>query len=217
MKTQQLKKFRRPVLVVFIAIALGQNMAYADLSVGSIFGQAQAGAVVNVVNVDTGLKRSLTTDGNGRFSFSQLPSGRYKVTSNGIDREVQVALGTGTSVNFNADATEHISVVGSAINPIDTSSVESSTVLTATQLEMLPVGRDISDVALLAPGTVRGDSGFGNWHPLVVRQLRKTAITSMVLTSPMPAPFCPMAACLLTPSVSNKSKPVVLAQSMAAH
>ncbi len=161
MKTQQLRKFQRPVLAVLIAIALGQNMAYADLSVGSIFGQAQSGAVVNVVNVDTGLKRSLTTDSNGRFSFSQLPSGRYKVTSNGVDREVQVALGTGTSVNFNADATEHISVVGSAINPIDTSSVESSTVLTATQLEMLPVGRDISDVALLAPGTVRGDSGFG--------------------------------------------------------
>ena len=69
MKTQQLKKFQRPVLVVLIAIALGQNMAYADLSVGSIFGQAQSGAVVNVVNVDTGLKRSLTTDSNGRFSF----------------------------------------------------------------------------------------------------------------------------------------------------
>ncbi len=151
---------RRSVLAAAIAITLAQGVVHADLSVGSIFGHTQQGVVVTVVNVDTGLKRELTADANGRFNFSQLPTGRYKVTANGVTRDAVVALGTGTPVSFEDDA-ERLTVVGASINPIDTSSVESGMVITAAQLEKLPVGRDISDVALLAPGTVRGDSGFG--------------------------------------------------------
>jgi hypothetical protein len=56
-----------------------------------------------------------------------------------------------------------VTVVGAgAINPIDVSSVESTTVFTAEQIQALPVSRDVTNVALLAPGTVRGDTGLGN-------------------------------------------------------
>lgn len=48
-----------------------------------------------------------------------------------------------------------IKVMGSRINPIDVSSVESTTILTAEQLSRAPVSRDTTNVALLAPGTVR--------------------------------------------------------------
>lgn len=51
-----------------------------------------------------------------------------------------------------------ITVVGhGAINPIDVSSVESTTILTAEQYGRMPVERDTTNVALLAPGTVRTD------------------------------------------------------------
>ncbi|WP_152599960.1 alpha-2-macroglobulin family protein [Noviluteimonas dokdonensis] len=53
-----------------------------------------------------------------------------------------------------------ITVVGNgAINPIDVTSVESTTILTAEQLSRIPVPRDTTSVALLAPGTVRKASG----------------------------------------------------------
>ena len=56
-----------------------------------------------------------------------------------------------------------LTVVGSsAINPIDVSSMESATILTAEQIANIPVARDTTSVALLAPGTVRGDAAFGN-------------------------------------------------------
>lgn len=48
--------------------------------------------------------------------------------------------------------------VGSYINAIDVSSVESTTILTAEQIARIPVARNITNVALLAPGSVRGDS-----------------------------------------------------------
>lgn len=47
--------------------------------------------------------------------------------------------------------------VGSYINAIDVSSTESSTILTAEQIARIPVGRNITNVALLAPGTVRSE------------------------------------------------------------
>ena len=45
-------------------------------------------------------------------------------------------------------------VVSEGVNPIDVASVESTTILTAEQVSRLPVNRENSAVALLAPGTV---------------------------------------------------------------
>lgn len=161
MKQQQLRK---SLLASIVALSLSPSLSWADLSQGSIFGQAKAGSVIVVKNLATGLTRQLTVDASGRFQFGQLPGGDYLVESAGVRTQVKVSLGTGTPVSLLAQPAEveRIAISGRAINPIDVSSVESSTVFSSEQLAQLPVGRDISDVALLAPGTVRGDSGFGN-------------------------------------------------------
>src|SRR5207342_645182 len=136
---------------------------YAQSSVGSINGDAAAGSSVTIQNVDTGVSREVTADSNGRFNFPQLAPGRYKVTSGGTSRDVQVKVGTGSTVSFAQQEFNAVEVVGAtSFNPIDVSSVESTTVFTAEQIDQLPVARDVTNVALLAPGTVRGDSGFGN-------------------------------------------------------
>src|SRR5690606_22380716 len=81
-----------------------------------------------------------------------------------------VSSGSGSNVSFvaaassSATALDAVEVRGfaGAVNPIDGSSVESVTILTEAQLDRLPVRRNATDVALLAPGTVRGDNRFGN-------------------------------------------------------
>lgn len=154
-----------------LSVALGMCFAggvQAQSSVGSIFGDAAGNSEVTIENLDTGTSRAITSDANGHFTFTQLSPGRYRVTAGGVSREVQVKVGTGTPVNLAASSggatqLDTVTVVGSnAINPIDVSSVESTTVFTAEQIASLPVGRDITSVALLAPGTVKGDTGFGN-------------------------------------------------------
>lgn len=159
MKQQQQ---RISVLATLIALALFPLAGQADLSQGSIYGQAKAGTVVQVKHLATGLSRQITVDDSGRFQFSQLPGGDYLVENAGRSSQVKVSLGTGSVVQFDQpQSIERMAVTGRAINPIDVSSVESASVFSAEQLANLPVGRDISDVAMLAPGTVRGDSGFG--------------------------------------------------------
>lgn len=150
-----------------LSIALGMCVAggvQAQSAVGSIFGNGQPGATITIQNPQTGLSRTSTAGADGRFTFSQLPSGTYVVTTDGQRREVEVKIGGGSQVVFGGGTTDlgRVNVTGTrAFNPIDVSSVESNSVFTAEQLISLPVASDVSSVALLAPGTVRGDTGLG--------------------------------------------------------
>ena len=160
-------KPRRPqVRRTLLALALGFALAHpalAQQSAGSIFGQASG--KVTIENLDTGFSREVEADAAGRFRFTALPTGKYKVSSGGSEKTVTVNAGIGSEVQFAAEAAtlDSIVVTGSgAVNPIDVSSVESVTVLTAEQVNTLPVARDVTSVALLAPGTTKGDTAFGN-------------------------------------------------------
>jgi len=162
------KGFKRSALTLALGVCFAGGVS-AQSSVGSIFGETSPGGKVTIQNADTGISREITAGSDGKFNFPQLAPGRYTVTSAQGSRDVQVRVGTGTPVSFAAttggDATNlgAVTVVApAAFNPIDVSSVESTTVFTAEQIDQLPVGRDVTNVALLAPGTVRGDSGFGN-------------------------------------------------------
>lgn len=162
-----------------LSVALGMcfsTVAFAQSNTaGAIFGQAEAGSSVQVTNPSTGFSRSITVGNDGNYRFSALPTGTYTVTYQGpggtaTTREgIAVSVGTGTPVNFSsasssdAKTLDAVTVRGSKmVNPIDVSSVESATILTAQQLAKIPVARDTTSVALLAPGTVKGDGAFGN-------------------------------------------------------
>ncbi|MBD9368542.1 TonB-dependent receptor [Xanthomonas sp. XNM01] len=150
-----------------LSLALGVCVAggvQAQSAVGSIFGSGQPGATIVITSPQTGLSRSISAAADGRFTFTQLPTGRYVITSDGQTREVEVKVGSGVQVQFGATTDlGAVNVQGArALNPIDLSSVESTSVFTSDQLISLPVASDVSSVALLAPGTVRGDSGMGS-------------------------------------------------------
>jgi hypothetical protein len=159
---QARRTLKRSALALAITLAASSPLYAQSNSQGYIFGQVSGGGSVLVENVGTGQKREIAVDADGNFRASALPTGRYRVTHNGVTREVTVNLGGGTNVTFeNAEQLETIDVIGT-VNPIDLSSVESTTILTAEQVEKIPVPRTITNVALLAPGTVRGDAAFGN-------------------------------------------------------
>ncbi|HWU70733.1 MAG TPA: TonB-dependent receptor, partial [Pseudoxanthomonas sp.] len=124
---------------------------------------------VTITNPATGFSRAVTVGSDGSFRFSALPTGQYTVTtSGGASRNVTVNVGVAAAAEFaaagggGATTLDAVTVVGNAVNPIDVSSVESTTILTAEQIAKIPVARDATSVALLAPGTVKGDAAFGN-------------------------------------------------------
>ena len=158
----QRKHFKRSALALAIGMTIAGG-ALAQSSVGSVFGNAEPSAKVTIENAQTGFRREVMADGEGRFNVSQLAPGTYKVTSGSSTQNVIVRVGTGSSVDLaKVTALEAMEVLGSTVNPIDISSVESSTILTEERIDSIAVARNVTNVALLAPGTVKGDNRFGN-------------------------------------------------------
>lgn len=157
------KGIKRTALSLALGMCFTSPVILAQSAVGSVFGTATPGASVVIENPDTGFHREISADGSGRFTVSQLAPGTYTVTAGGITRTVIVRVGTGTNVSLDASTLATIEVIGSGlVNPIDVSSVESTTIMTEARIDAIAVPRSITSVALLAPGTVRGDNRFGN-------------------------------------------------------
>lgn len=138
---------------------------------GYIFGSgATAGATIVTESIDSGGKRETKADAGGAYRIPGLSPGRYNVTlrSASGDQTVEnvlVSIGTGVSVRFGSkDIVEmaKFAVSAGSISPIDLSSVESVTIITAKTISELPVARNTTAVALLAPGTTQGVAAFGN-------------------------------------------------------
>jgi hypothetical protein len=164
---------RKTVLGTALGLALaafGAPPAHAANNDGAITGHTQAGATVTVTSPDTGLTRSVVADGEGNYRLPFLPVGQYTISASsggqqvGPTRNVTVALGTTTTVDLgavNATSLATINVTSSVLPVIDVSSTESATVVTRADLVRLPVDQNVTSVALLAPGVVKGNAGFG--------------------------------------------------------
>lgn len=136
---------------------------------GAVYGKAKAGSAVSVVSPDTGSTRTATASGEGAYRIGALPPGSYKVTytdANGEQqtRDVDVYIGSNTQVGIENEIYKmgNFVVGASSVNPIDFATTEAVTVFTEKQIDQIPVPRSPTDIALLAPGTTRGDTAFGN-------------------------------------------------------
>ena len=141
------------------------SMALAANNDGSVVGHAAAGTQVTITNPSTGFTRTVTADVDGNYRFPFVPIGNYTLQAAGSGPvEIAVSLGNATTVNLGDNAVNlgAVQVVGSRIaTPIDVTSTESATNITAQEIERMPVERNVSSVALLAPGVARGSAGFG--------------------------------------------------------
>lgn len=170
--------FKKSAAALSVAACLGLSMpAMANNTTGYITGNSvtTSGAVladvtVSIENLETGLKRSVVSSADGSFRFPLLPSGSYKIVAekDGFRTTIEesVTVGISGKVNVNlalSDASmERIEVTGSAISLVDITSNSTGIVIDSVTLDRVPVPRDLTSVALLAPGTTKGDSAFGN-------------------------------------------------------
>jgi len=132
---------------------------------------AVARATVTITSVETGLKRSATTDESGRFNFTQLKPGTYKVKVEvpGFETQendaVSAALGQKQTVNFTlklAQTKQAIQVTSESpiLNP---ENANTSTTLGARALENLPnPGGDLTYPLQFSAGALINTAGSGN-------------------------------------------------------
>ncbi len=166
---------RRNALAIAMALGMGvSGLAFGQATTGTIFGVAPnaAGDTVTVVGNNNGVSRTVSVDAQGRYSVGNLPLGTYTVTLKNDGQVVStrnnvgIAVGSGTEIDFmgSQEAADlgAVEVTANALPAIDVTSVSSSTVITAQQLEELPVAQSAEAIALLAPGTVAASRYYGN-------------------------------------------------------
>ena len=211
-----------------LAAALSMSFAgavMAQSTSGNIFGQATPGDTITVSSAATGVTRDAAVDSSGRYRVTNLPLGTYTVTLKkdgavvGTRENVALAPNAGTPVNFAAESTQlsAVTVMANALPAIDVSSVNSSTVITAADLQRLPVTRSAESIALLAPGTAAGQQ--------LLRQRRcirwfqrspRTPTTSMATTPASRTRTSAASSCPTARSTSRKPSPAATAPSTVA-
>ena len=170
------RKFKKKIVAHGLAIAFGlasvstmtMQLAYAQSNaVGSILGKVDSpsGATIQIQNTDTGLKRTVNLDANGRYALTALPAGRYKVElmRNGKvadTQEFDLVIGQGNEASFLAAATQQVTV-SARRSRIDVSNTNNGAVFTAKELAKLPIATNLNSVILLAPNTTRADAAYG--------------------------------------------------------
>src|SRR5580704_10966302 len=161
-------------LFLLVAITLLSPRLFAQATAsgniqGTVVDQSQAvvaGAEVVLTNLANGSTRTTTTNDSGIYRFELLSAGNYiaKINAKGFSTvEVKLELLVGQTASGNATLTPGSTsqtVQVSAENPIvDLNKTSVSTEITPAEVEDLPmVGRDVANLAYLAPGVKAADS-----------------------------------------------------------
>ncbi|QCZ93129.1 TonB-dependent receptor [Salinimonas iocasae] len=169
--------FKRTIAAVAVTAAFGtMSPAMAQSTTGAVSGQvvssskqAVDAASVTIRNVETGYTRTVEVDEEGRYRFPALPIGRYTISANAPgysqnqSEEFSISAGGSRQLTVGlASDVERIEVSGSSISMIDMRSSGTSLNIGEVEIDRIPVPRNATSVALLAPSTTAGDNRFGN-------------------------------------------------------
>ncbi|MCO7226451.1 TonB-dependent receptor [Pleionea sp. CnH1-48] len=171
-------RFKRSLAAAAISALLGgvsiSTYAASD-SYGEIggtviehLGDELTQATIIIRHQTKGFTRQVTTNSDGEFVLKSLPLGSYTITISkdgyeSVSQEnIKVSLGNRTPLNATLKTlgTNTLVISGAAVSKIDTSSSQRGINLSAEELELLPIGEDLTSVALMAPGNALGDSGI---------------------------------------------------------
>jgi outer membrane receptor protein involved in Fe transport len=164
----------RYVLLLSLALTGSSRLFSQATATGNIVGvvtdatgAALPGATVTATNRGTNAQRSVTSNTAGQYRFDLLPNGIYDVKAEAPGFSVaqvnnlQLLVGTTVTANLplSAGTVSTTVEVTSSTLLTDIEKLDSSTAVTPQEITDLPLnGRDIANLAILAPGVKLVDS-----------------------------------------------------------
>ena len=158
------------VLLLSLGSAKGFAQATASATIqGTITdksGAVVAGAEIVAKNKGTDITRTTSSDEVGSYRFELLPVGTYTVTVSkrgfgALTQTIEVLVGQTATVNaeLKPGAESEVIEVTSEAPLLDQAKTDVSQTITPTEVQELPmVGRDVANLAYLAPGVKPADS-----------------------------------------------------------
>src|SRR5258707_615028 len=172
------RTFTHLLIATILVLAVGNGTLHAQATAsgtiqGTIFDKSQAvitGAEILLTSKATGTTRTTTTGDDGSYRFGLLSAGVYtvRVSKQGfstIVETVQLLVGQTAMANATLEpgAVSSIIEVTDSAPIMDTTKTSVSLEITPKDVEELPmVGRDVANLAYLAPGVKATDSSDPN-------------------------------------------------------
>jgi hypothetical protein len=164
-------------LLFLSSIVWAQSTAQISGTVKDQTEAVVAGAEVTAIQVDTGLKRSTTTDGNGSFTLPNLPVGPYRLEAAAQGFRTFVQTGIVLQVADNpvinptltvGQVSDEVQVEAAAVQ-VETRDTGVSQVMDSTRVVELPLnGRQVTDLIVLSgAATVSTTTSFVRNYPTV--------------------------------------------------
>jgi hypothetical protein len=166
------------LLAALFVIFAGQALAQEATIVGTVTdpsGAAVANATITITNTETGVARTLPSNGDGEYVAPDLNIGRYNVRVSaagfkvGEQKNLVLAVGDRTRVDFKlqvGNTQETITVEANAV-AVQTDSGEVSNVITGQQItELATNGRSLYELFALAPGASSIQTGRVGFTPV---------------------------------------------------
>ena len=152
-------------------LARGQAAASANGIATDPTGAVVPGAKIEIVNMDTGLRREAATNAAGRYLFAQIAPGRYEFTAraegfqNVIVSDVQLQVNTPLTLNITfekiGEVTESVTVSAEAAQ-VNTTDASLGNVISTRPITQLPLlARNPVNLLALQPGVTQfgGEGG----------------------------------------------------------
>ena len=170
-----MKRFGSILLFLGIVLVLMTIPALAQKTTGIVNGQvtdtsgaAMANTPVTLTSGSTGVSRTVNTNDQGEYSFTEVPNGAYSVEVHAPSFRPFVAKNVAVDVSSTArvdvklqtgGASETVEVTASNVQ-VQTDSAQLGTVVDGTQVKELPLnGRSFVELTQLGPG-VSGANNF---------------------------------------------------------
>jgi len=161
-------------MIVICALVLGPATKSWAVAGGSITGTVRdkssamvSNASVTAINLDTGLRHQISTNGSGFYSFTDLPVGRYNLTvaSPGFKswRHAGIVVDTDSTVTVDivlqvGDQNETVNVNASPVH-VAISDTQMGEVISDKKMVSAPLnGRSYTDLMSLQPGVAPASS-----------------------------------------------------------
>src|SRR5256884_1663653 len=169
-----MRKLVQVLLVGLLLLSLGSGNAFAQATASATIqgtvtdksGAVVSGAQVVAKNKATDVSRAATTSDDGYYKFELLPVGTYTVTVSRagfgtVAQTIETLIGQTATVNaqLSPGATSEVIEVTSEAPLVDQLKTSVSQNITPSEVEELPLlGRDVANLAYLAPGVKATDS-----------------------------------------------------------
>jgi hypothetical protein len=164
------RRFGLALLLLLLPLRLAAQQAITAASVNGIVedssGAPIAGATLTMRNVDRNQSQSATTDSRGRFRFPLLAIGDYQLTASAPGmassrQTLRLAIGAALDLPIRLHPAQSETIEVTAAPPIvETQRTQIVSTITPEEVHDLPLnGRNYLDLALLAPGVSRTNTG----------------------------------------------------------